>query len=163
MFKQFVNLRQTAYVQGPILPKGGKLLHGQCSCVRDKFHVCMSPITCHVSHVTCTLLSKVPPSTIILVQYQFFYWTILKPTVTEFQNTFDHRIYKYSTYVKVSDPGYIWRPKSQVHIFVWIVPFYVSCDCILVLRCRLMQNHLSSSRYLALKQLWCYDPGGWRY
>ena len=36
------NLRQIAYVQGIILPQGGKILHGQCLCVRDKFHVCLA-------------------------------------------------------------------------------------------------------------------------
>ena len=33
------NVQQKAYVQGIILPQGGKVLHGQCPCVRDKFHV----------------------------------------------------------------------------------------------------------------------------
>ena len=33
------NLQHIAYVQGSILPQGGKILHGQCPCVRDKFHV----------------------------------------------------------------------------------------------------------------------------
>ena len=34
-------LRQTAYVESFILPQGGNNLHGQCPCIRDKFHVCI--------------------------------------------------------------------------------------------------------------------------
>ena len=38
-FQQEVNLWQTAYVQSYILPQRWNFLHGQCPCVRDKFHV----------------------------------------------------------------------------------------------------------------------------
>ena len=34
-----MNLRQTVYGQSHVLPQGGTILHGQCPCVRDKFHV----------------------------------------------------------------------------------------------------------------------------
>ena len=36
--QQEVNLKPTAYVQKLNLLQGGKILHGKCPCVRDKFH-----------------------------------------------------------------------------------------------------------------------------
>ena len=35
-----VNLQRTVYVQRFILPHWGKILHGQCPCIRDK--TCLS-------------------------------------------------------------------------------------------------------------------------
>ena len=50
-----------------------------------------------------TLLSKVPPCTIILVQDQFFYLTIWKPTAQTFQNT-------------LSLDQYLFNSRSKFHI-----------------------------------------------
>ena len=42
ILQQEVNFRQTASVHFIILPQEGKILHGQCPCVCDKFHVCLA-------------------------------------------------------------------------------------------------------------------------